>query len=61
MDSAKVASTSFSMLSRLSETHYFTSKEEKGDMRKVASTAGIIMYIMVCTRLDISHANSICS
>lgn len=46
---------------KLSSEENPSSKKEKEEMRKVpyASTIGSLMYVMVCTRLDIAHAISV--
>uniref|UniRef100_A0A3Q7IGY0 Reverse transcriptase Ty1/copia-type domain-containing protein n=1 Tax=Solanum lycopersicum TaxID=4081 RepID=A0A3Q7IGY0_SOLLC len=63
MDKAKVVSTPLAMHFKLSTKQCPSSDDEKEDMKKVpyASAVGSLMYAMVCTRLDISHAVGVVS
>ena len=63
MNNSKVVSTPLATHFKLSEKHCPSSDQEKEDMKKVpyASAVGSLMYAMVCTRPDISHAVSVVS
>uniref|UniRef100_A0A3Q7EB76 Reverse transcriptase Ty1/copia-type domain-containing protein n=1 Tax=Solanum lycopersicum TaxID=4081 RepID=A0A3Q7EB76_SOLLC len=63
MDKAKVVSTPLAMHFKLSMKQCPSSDDEKEDMKKVLYALAVcsLMYVMVCTRLDISHAVGVVS
>lgn len=63
MDKVKVVNTPLTMHFKLSTKHCPSSDGEKGDMKKVPYALAVdsLMYVMVCTRTNISHAVGIVS
>ena len=63
MDKAKPVSSPLAGHMKLSSSQCPTSKEDKGEMKKVpyTSAVGSLMYAMVCTRPDIAHAVGVVS
>ena len=63
MSKAKSVCSPFASHFNLNFEHGPTSEKEKQEMRGVpyASTVGSLMYIMVCTRSDITHAVDVVS
>ena len=58
MSKAKVVSSPLASHFKLNSRHTPSTDKEKEDMRRVlyASVVGSLMYVMVCTRLDIAYA-----
>ena len=58
MSKAKVVSSPLASHFKLSSIHSPSTDKEKEDMRRVsyALAGGSLMYVMVCTRLDIAYA-----
>ena len=63
MQNAKLVSTPFSNHFKLSKEMFPKTQEEMDYMSKVpyASAVGSLMYVMVCTRLDITHTMGVVS
>ena len=63
MDKAKAVNYPLADHFKLSSSQCPTSDEKKNEMQKIpyASAVGSLMYVMVCTRLDIAHAVGVVS
>lgn len=63
MDKVKVVNTPLTMHFKLSTKHCPSNDGEKGDMKKVPYALGVgsLMYVMVCTRTNISYTVDIVS
>ena len=63
MDKAKVVTSPLSNHFKLKSSQGPSTDKEKEDMKNVpyASVMGNLMYVMVCTRPDISHAVGVVS